>query len=234
MAEQDSGASTGRPSSEGPSGAPAAPPDPAAAARGVDAPAPAGATPPKSPTGAAPPSAAPKAAAARPAAPPAEVTRRGFFSWAAVGWVGFTAAIGGCMAAFNRFLYPNVLFEPPTRFKVGRPEDFPEGVVDERFTASRGIWVVNQDGRLYALIAICTHLGCPPNWLAEQNKFKCPCHGSGYYKSGVNFEGPTPRPLERAAISIDPQDGQLVVDKARKFLFEAGQWDDPASYIPVG
>ena len=116
---------------------------------------------------------------------------------------------------------PNVLFSRP-RFKVGRPEDFPAGVVDERFKETRGVWVVNQEGRLYALIAICTHLGCPPNWLAE-NKFKCP--RSGYYKNGVNF-GPD-RGRSSAAISVDPQDGQLVIDK-RKFLFEAGQWDDPA------
>ena len=161
------------------------------------------------------------------------LTRRGMFSWAAVGWVGFAAAMAAWAGALNRFLYPNVLFEPPLRFKVGSPDDFPQGVVDERFKETRGIWVVNNDGQLYALIAICTHLGCPPNWLPEQNKFKCPCHGSGYYKNGVNFEGPTPRPLERAAISIDPQDGQLQVDKGRKFLFEAGQWDDPASFIPV-
>ncbi len=162
-----------------------------------------------------------------------DLTRRGFFSWAAVGWVSFTVAMGACGAALNRFLYPNVLFEPPTRFKVGRPEDFPPGVVDERFKESRGIWVVNNDGQIYALIAICTHLGCPPNWLAAQNKFKCPCHGSGYYRDGVNFEGPTPRPLERAAISVDPADGQVIVDKARKFLHEAGQWTDPASFIDV-
>ena len=161
------------------------------------------------------------------------LTRRGFFSWAAVGWVAFAAAMGGCAAAFNRFLFPNVLFEPPTRFKVGRPEDFPEGVVDERFKESRGIWVVNADGSLYALIAICTHLGCPPNWLAAQNKFKCPCHGSGYYRSGINFEGPTPRPLERAAISVDPQDGQLVIDKSRKFKWEVGGWNDPASFVQI-
>ena len=242
MAEQDSSV---------PSGGPQVPKDPAAAAHGVDAPAPAGATPPDAAPAApvtraasAPAAAKPAPAAAKPATPAAAkpatpaaapaaggVSRRGFFSWAAVGWVGFTAAIGGCTAAFNRFLFPNVLFEPPLRFKVGRPEDFPAGVVDERFKETRGVWVVNQDGRLYALIAICTHLGCPPNWLAEQNKFKCPCHGSGYYKSGVNFEGPTPRPLERAAISVDPADGQLIIDKGRKFLFEAGQWDDPASYV---
>jgi cytochrome b6-f complex iron-sulfur subunit len=225
MAEQDSSVPTERPSAEA---APAAESE-APAKTGVPAAAKPAAAKPAA-------SVAAKPQAAKPAAPPAAagLTRRGFFSWAAVGWVGFTAAIGGCMAAFNRFMFPNVLFEPPTRFKVGRPEDFPAGVVDERFKETRGVWVVNQDGRLYALIAICTHLGCPPNWLAEQNKFKCPCHGSGYYKNGVNFEGPTPRPLERASISVDPQDGQLVIDKARKFLFEAGQWDDPASYVAVG
>ena len=160
-------------------------------------------------------------------------TRRGFFSWAAVGWVAFSAALGACLTTWGRFMFPNVLFEPPTRFKVGSPEDFPEGVVDERFKETRGVWIINQGGQLYSLIAICTHLGCPPNWLAEQNKFKCPCHGSGYYKTGVNFEGPTPRPLERAAISIDPADGQLIIDKGRKFLHEAGQWDDPASFVQL-
>ena len=81
-----------------------------------------------------------KAVAAKPAAPKpktktsasAELTRRGLFSWAAVAWVGFSAAIGGCMTAFGRFMFPNVLFEPPTSFKVGVPDDFPDGVVDER------------------------------------------------------------------------------------------------------
>ena len=158
------------------------------------------------------------------------MTRRGLFSWAAVAWVAFSAAIGGCMTAFGRFMFPNVLFEPPTSFKVGRPDDFPPGVVDERFKEANGVWIINNDGRLTALIAICTHLGCPPAWLEAQNKFKCPCHGSGYYKSGINFEGPTPRPLERARISIDPDDGQILVDKSQKYLWEQGQWDDPNSF----
>ncbi|MEJ2084962.1 MAG: ubiquinol-cytochrome c reductase iron-sulfur subunit [Acidobacteriota bacterium] len=162
-----------------------------------------------------------------------EVSRRGFLSWAAVAWVGFTAAIGGCLSAFNRFMYPNVLYEPATSFKVGDPEDFGKGIVDERFKESNGVWIVNSEGRLYALIAICTHLGCPPNWLEGQNKFKCPCHGSGYYKSGINFEGPTPRPLERARIFIDPDDGQVVVDKSQVYQWELGQWEDPDSFVQL-
>ena len=168
------------------------------------------------------------------ATPAPEISRRGLFSWAAVAWVGFTAAIGGCMTAFGRFMFPNVLFEPPTSFKVGRLEDFPPDVVDERFKESNGVWIVNHDDQLVALIAICTHLGCPPAWLEAQNKFKCPCHGSGYYKSGINFEGPTPRPLERAKISIDPDDNRILVDKSQKYLWEAGQWEDPNSYLEVG
>ena len=196
----------------------------------------------RSPDAAAESAAAGAATAAAPAptkpeaapAPPAEISRRGLFSWAAVAWVGFSAAIGGCVTAWGRFMFPNVLYEPPTSFKVGVPDDFPPGVVDERFKETNGVWIVNNDGKLYSLIAICTHLGCPPNWLEAQNKFKCPCHGSGYYKSGVNFEGPTPRPLERTMITVDPSDGQVFVDKAQKYLWEQGQWEDPDSYIKLG
>jgi cytochrome b6-f complex iron-sulfur subunit len=180
-------------------------------------------------------SAAPAARAAAPAAAKddggGELSRRGFFSWAAVAWVGFTVAIGGCVTTWGRFMFPNVLYEPPTSFKVGKPEDFPPGVVDTRFKEQFGVWIVNNDGRIYALIAICTHLGCPPAWLEAQNKFKCPCHGSGYYKSGINFEGPTPRPLERARITVSPDDGLIVVDKAQKYQWELGQWEDPNSYL---
>ncbi len=187
------------------------------------------------PEEASPPTATPKPPPPkRPAAAAPEVSRRGFFSWAAVAWVGFTAAIGGCMTAFGRFMFPNVLYEPPTNFKVGRPEDFAPGMVDERFKESNGVWIVSQEGKIFSLIAICTHLGCPPNWLEAQNKFKGPCHGSGYYRNGINFEGPTPRPLERARIYVDPDDGQIVVDKAQKYQWELGQWDDPSSYIARG
>jgi cytochrome b6-f complex iron-sulfur subunit len=199
-------------------GKPAPAPAPAAAAAAAKA----TATP--AATGTAP---APKAGKGE------DMSRRGFFSWAAVAWVGFSAAIGGCVTAMGRFMFPNVLFEPPTSFKAGYPRDFGVGNVDTRFVDKYGVWIVNNEGRLYALIAICTHLGCPPAWLDTQNKFKCPCHGSGYYKSGINFEGPTPRPLERARIFISPDDGQIVVDKAQKFQWELGQWEDPNSYIPV-
>jgi hypothetical protein len=46
----------------------------------------------------------------------------------------------------------------------------------------------------------------------DENKFKCPCHGSGFYRDGTNFEGPAPRPLDRIKIALTMQ-GQLGVDK---------------------
>ena len=83
-----------------------------------------------------------------------------------------------------------------------------------------------------ALRTVCTHLGCTPNWLEGEQKFKCPCHGSGFYKDGINFEGPAPRPLERYAIRL-ADDGQLEVDKSKTFQEEMGQWSDPASFVSV-
>ena len=108
------------------------------------------------------------------------------------------------LAATGRFMFPNVLYEPPQQFKAGFPNEYGLGV-DERWKEKFGVWIVRTADDIeqhvsgfYALITVCTHLGCTPNWLSAENKFKCPCHGSGYRLTGVNFEGPAPRPLERA------------------------------------
>jgi cytochrome b6-f complex iron-sulfur subunit len=87
--------------------------------------------------------------------------------------------------------------------------------------------------QLAALDTTCTHLGCTPNMLAMKQKIKCPCHGSGFRFTGLNFEGPAPRPLERYAVAIDPVDGQIGVDKTRKYKYETGGWEDPASFVDL-
>ena len=156
--------------------------------------------------------------------------------WMGLAWGAFSAASAAALAATGRFMFPNVLNEPPQQFKAGLPGEYGFGV-DERWKDKYGIWIVKtadddviHAGGFYALITVCTHLGCTPNYLAAENKFKCPCHGSGYHLSGVNFEGPTPRPLERARIVL-ADDGQILVDKSRHFQEELGQWIDPESFL---
>src|SRR2546425_186831 len=186
------------------------------------------------------------AAAAKPPAPAAAkaatrdpddtsplLTRR---AWMGLAWGAFSAASAAALAATGRFMFPNVLNEPPQQFKAGFPNEYGVGV-DERWKDKFGVWLVrttedvaqNASG-FYALIVTCTHLGCTPNYLAAESKFKCPCHGSGFRLTGVNFEGPAPRPLERARVVL-ADDGQILVDKSRHFQRELGQWTDPEAFL---
>ena len=171
----------------------------------------------------------------------ADLRRRGvlgmmFGSLAGVGAaaLGLTGALWS--AATGRFMFPNTLTEPTAKFKVGFPAEYPAGHVETRFKQTHGVWVVAAENRgrrrIFALRTVCTHLGCITIWQENERKFKCPCHGSGFYVDGVNFEGPAPRPLERYAIEIS-DDGQLQVDKSKTFQQELGQWTDPASYVLV-
>jgi cytochrome b6-f complex iron-sulfur subunit len=156
---------------------------------------------------------------ARPRPPGA--TRRNFV-WCSV--FGFLAA---CGAATVRFFFPRALFEPKTRFVIGYPSDFGIGV-STRFQASQRIWIVRDSSRVFVILARCTHLGCTPDWKEAENKFKCPCHGSGFDAEGVNFEGPAPKPLARVHVELDGE-GRIVVDKSK--LYEADQWDADGAYL---
>lgn len=173
--------------------------------------------------------------------PKLEVSRSGFIGML----LGSAFAIGNTAMALTgglftlglaRFMFPNILTEPPSKFKVGFKDNFGNDKVDTRFTSQFGVWVVNAEYQgqreIFALKTVCTHLGCTPNWLEAEQKFKCPCHGSGFYKDGINFEGPAPRPLERYAIKI-ADDGQLEIDKSKTFQEEMGQWTDPSCFVPA-
>jgi cytochrome b6-f complex iron-sulfur subunit len=161
------------------------------------------------------------------------LTRR---AWIGLAWGAFSAASAAALAATGRFMFPNVLNEPPQQFKAGFPNEYGMGV-DERWKDKFGVWlvrtpedVVQGASGFYALISTCTHLGCTPNYLSAESKFKCPCHGSGFRLSGINFEGPAPRPLERARVAL-ADDGQILVDKSRHFQQELGQWLDTDSFL---
>jgi cytochrome b6-f complex iron-sulfur subunit len=157
-------------------------------------------------------------------------------AWMGLAWGAFSAASAAALAATGRFMFPNVLNEPPQQFKAGFPTEYGMGV-DERWKEKFGVWIVRTPEDIdqhasgfYSLSVTCTHLGCTPNYLSAENKFKCPCHGSGFRVTGVNFEGPAPRPLERTRIVL-AEDGQILVDKSRHFQRELGQWTDPEAFL---
>jgi cytochrome b6-f complex iron-sulfur subunit len=153
-----------------------------------------------------------------------------------LGWIGVVVFLAGNLVATLRFFFPRVLFEPPSRFSVGRPDQYAMGTVSNQYKAKQRVWIVRtEDGQFFCLHAKCTHLGCTPNWLSVQKKFKCPCHGSGFYSTGENFEGPAPRPLDRFKMSL-ADDGQLIVDKSIVFKGVAGRDSDevyPQSLLRV-
>ena len=174
--------------------------------------------PPAKPTGAAAPPAKPAAKAAdkKEAAPPDGMRRS--VIWAMVG--GY---LGINFLMFLRFFFPRALYEPNTVFSIGYPADFGLGV-DQRYLMTNRVWVIREPDRIFVVFARCTHLGCTPEWKPSENKFKCPCHGSGYDAEAINFEGPAPRPMDRAHIEKDAT-GKLIVDTSRLYV------DDPAAGV---
>ena len=147
-------------------------------------------------------------------------------------WVMVTAFLTAWFLAFFRFFLPRTLFEPNSVFKIGYPSEFALGV-DTKFQQKFRIWVDRTPDRVFVIYARCTHLGCTPDWKPSENKFKCPCHGSGYDSEGFNFEGPAPRPMDRAHIELAP-DGQILVDTSKLYSWPKGQpskFNDPGAFL---
>jgi cytochrome b6-f complex iron-sulfur subunit len=138
---------------------------------------------------------------------PGEENRRDFFS--RVGLAACAMAAAGSGVATLDFLKPKVLFEPPTRFRAGSPIDYPEGVV--RLNKQQKAYVLGASGGVYALSAVCTHLGCITRFLSDERSIACPCHGSRFDLEGNVMHGPAPRALPWIEVSADAG-GTLIVD----------------------
>ncbi len=148
------------------------------------------------------------------------------------GWFGVFVPLLGMTACIVRFFFPRVLFEPSPIFKAGFPEEYPVGMVNTKYKAKYGVWIVRESEGFYALLSVCTHLGCTPVWFASENRFKCPCHGTTFTREGINYEGPAPRPLERLKITL-AEDGQILVDKRKRFRQEKDEWQEPGAMLQV-
>ena len=149
-------------------------------------------------------------------------------------WATVAGSLITFFLMFVRFFLPRSILEPSPLFRIGVPADYALGV-DTKWQQQYRIWVTRTSDRLFVIYAVCTHLGCTPDWKASENKFKCPCHGSGYDSEGVNFEGPAPRPMDRAKVELDAE-GQIVVDIGTLYKWPKGEpteFDEPGAFIRV-
>lgn len=152
--------------------------------------------------------------------------RRAFLKWLTGVVVGLGATVAGW--PFLRSLAPNVLYEPPRRFKIGAPDDFQQGVT---YIDQHRLYLFREGTAFHAISAVCTHLGCTVKYAPYKHKeqqtvrkltfeasgeFRCPCHGSKFYGEGTNYAGPAPRPLSWHPVELSAAEGQLVVDLGRK------------------
>lgn len=149
-------------------------------------------------------------------------TRRSFLHKLGLG--GVLAGLAGFGWQSFRALIPNVLYEPPQKFKIGPPTNLAEGM---SFLEDKRLYIFKEGKSFYAISAACTHLGCTVKY-AKLNQpkqveidgekrsvpfeFHCPCHGSKFYADGSNYAGPAPGPLHWYRLEVSPDDGQLVVD----------------------
>jgi cytochrome b6-f complex iron-sulfur subunit len=157
------------------------------------------------------------------------VTRRRLLTF--VGWGSFAAFWGSIVLATLRFFFPRILYEPSPLFQAGKPDDYQVGEVSTRFKDAQRVWIIRIADGMYALNAVCTHLGCTPNWFASEERFKCPCHGSNFLMDGTNVAGPAPVPLYRAAIKLNLQ-GEIEVDKSQREN-QPGKRDKPPFFLPL-
>lgn len=62
--------------------------------------------------------------------------------------------------------------------------------------------VVRTETGVYALSAVCTHLGCLVNWEPEAKQIICPCHAARFDLNGNVVGGPAPKPLQQIKATI--------------------------------
>lgn len=126
---------------------------------------------------------------------------------------GLALSVAGIGTVFTtlKFMKPNVLFEPPTRFRVGRPEEIPLGTL--AVLSEQKLFLGHAREGFFAMSSICTHLGCMTRYLPSEGVIACPCHGSRFDQTGKVVGGPAPLPLRRYYLALS--DGELLVDMMR-------------------
>lgn len=138
-----------------------------------------------------------------------EISRRDFFAKLGIGSLGLATA--GTLSFAYQYMSPNVLYEPSPIVNAGSVEEYTMNSVT--LHPAEAIYVVRLPEGIFALTAICTHLGCMTAWKPELGIIACPCHGSHFSKEGQKLAGPAPKPLPWLRTWLS-EDRDVMVDRA--------------------
>ena len=132
-------------------------------------------------------------------------SRRSMLNW--LSSVALAGSAANSAAANFVFMKPRATYGAPSRFAIGRPEDYPSGT--RIAMDARHICVVREGNKISAISTTCTHLGCTVG--VADTGFACPCHGSRYDQDGNVTGGPAPKALPWYQVTLAPN-GELEVD----------------------
>ncbi len=118
---------------------------------------------------------------------------------------------GGALTAIGRFMQPTLVTSGPGPVEAGLPGDYAIGALT--LVQGARAYVGRDERGLYAILAVCTHLGCSPR--LDGDVFVCPCHGSRFRRDGAIVNGPAARPLDRVMIG-QLGNGRLFVDPGKR------------------
>ena len=108
-----------------------------------------------------------------------------------------------------RFLTPPISQTALPLIVAGPPEIFTEKLTP---LPEGPVFIGRDAGGLFALSAICTHLGCTV--ARSGDELACPCHGSRFSTDGTKLGGPASRPLPYLHLELNAA-GEVVVDLSK-------------------
>lgn len=129
-----------------------------------------------------------------------------------VGGVGVAVAVSTLYPVVKYIIPPVKEVKEVDEKVVGKASEVPENTGKIYPFNKDKVIVVNDNGKLTACSAICTHLGCLVRWEDKENLLFCPCHSARYQQTGEIISGPQPKPLAAYKVRVDGDD--LIVSKA--------------------
>jgi cytochrome b6-f complex iron-sulfur subunit len=113
--------------------------------------------------------------------------------------------IGGVINTLVRFLWPTeeIIGGGKAAGTTSLPlSEIPVGGVKTVRHQGKPYIVVRQAAKVYAVNAICTHLGCIVYWDSSIKQLACPCHTAFFDLNGNIITGPAPTPLPTAEVKV--------------------------------